>query len=248
MKLRGIVFLLEWVLANTLVWKVLNETYSFYTLPWILWNITFGIFLFKLFTAPGDDGSVWPIGPTVGAFGFVLTAIKKVHEDEHENDSNDVSWNMVLGYCICLFGFALIGISSDFLGDEWRDAPPPTSGEDGNNDEQSELLGSSASSHNRKGNDDNNDNNLTNIQNLVTSGPYMIIRHPIYCGLLLEAFGSNVVGGFASWISFLAFCSVTAAYVVQLQQEEHELNNLTDGQYDYEYKQRTRFRLVPFIF
>jgi protein-S-isoprenylcysteine O-methyltransferase Ste14 len=218
MKIRFFAFLLEWILANTLVLKILDDSYSFYTVPWVLWNITFGIFLFKLFTAPEDDGSVWPIGPTVGAFGFALTAVKV--------GDAATAWHTYLGYAICVFGFATIGISSDALGDEWRDAPPPESGTDAT--EKSKLVATR--------------------QSLVTSGPYGVIRHPIYCGLLLEALGSNVVGGFSSAIALVAFVSVAAAYVFQLTQEERELNILLDGKYDSDYKQTTEYKLVPFLF
>jgi len=136
------------------------------------------------------------------------------------------SWHTYLGYAICVFGFATIGISSDALGDEWRDAPPPESGSE--TTEQSKLVAPR--------------------QSLVTSGPYGLIRHPIYCGLLLEALGSNVVGGFSSAIALVAFVSVTAAYVFQLTQEERELNILLDGKYDSDYKQTTKYKLVPFLF
>jgi len=212
MKTRAIVFALEWILANALVLRVLDDKYSFHTLPWVFWNVTFGIFLFKLFTSPEDDGKVWPVGPSVGAFGFVLTAVKV---DDAYNDDG-VPWNVWLGCCVCLFGFALVGVSSDSLGDAWRDTPPP------------------CGERQRK--------------NIIIDGPYKIIRHPIYCGLLSESLGSVVVGGFKSWIAVMALFAVTTAYVVQLTQEEQELNRLSDGRYEEQYKRGTKYRLVPFLF
>jgi len=227
MKTRGIVFAFEWILANALVLQVLDDKYSFHTIPWVLWNITFSIFLFKLFTSPEDDGKVWPVGPTVGAFGFVLTAIKV---DYGDNGGGVAPWNVWLGCCICLFGLALVGVSCDALGDAWRDAPaPPPSPGDGINNERSLLQ-----PQRRK--------------NIIADGPYKIIRHPIYCGLLSEALGSVVVGGFKSWIAIVALVAVTTAYVVQLTQEEQELNRLSDGRYEEEYKRGTKYRLVPFLF
>lgn len=235
MKIRGIIFTLEWILANTLVLKVLSDEYSFYVIPWILWNITFGIFLFKLFTAPEDDNTnggsvVWPIGPAVGAFGFVLTAIKV-------SDGSKNNWNIIFGCVVCLFGFVLIGISSDALGDEWRDAPPP---EVNNKNDNNQTIGQIV-------NDKSVLLDSNKHINLVTTGPYGIIRHPIYCGLLLEAFGSNIVGGFRSVLAVIAFFSVSVAYIVQLSQEEHELNKLLGEKYD-QYKQGTKYKLIPFLF
>lgn len=234
MKTRGIIFLLEWILANSLVLKVLDDTYSFHFIPWVLWNITFGIFLFKLFTAPEDDGSVWPIGPTVGAFGFVLTAtrVQEIDNDAAAVAPGGASLNTWLSCFICVFGFVLVGISSDVLGDEWRDAPPPDGSSSTTDEtEKSKLLKESPKS-----------------RSLVTTGPYGIVRHPIYTGLLLEAFGSNVADGFSSWIALVALVSVTAAYVVQLHQEERELNKLSGGEYDRDYKPTTRYKLIPFVF
>jgi len=234
MKLRAIVFSLEWIVANTLVFRVLDK-YSFYTFPWILWNITFGIFLTKLFLAPNDDDTKtktpWPIGPTVGSFGFVLTAIK-IDSDESAPSGIIRFSATIVGYCICLLGFALIGLASDALGEEWRDAPPPSESGDSTNttNEDSKLVPPKR------------------IHTLVTNGPYAIVRHPIYCGLLLEALGSNVVGGFSSWIAIGAFCAVSTAYVIQLGQEERELDLLLEGKYGNVYTKNTRYKLVPFLY
>ena len=132
----------------------------------------------------------------------------------------------------CLLGFALIGLASDALGEEWRDAPPPFESDSSTNttNEDSKLVPPKR------------------IHNLVTNGPYAIVRHPIYSGLLLEALGSNVVGGFSSWIAIGAFCAVSTAYVIQLGQEERELDLLLEGKYESVYKRNTRYKLVPFLY
>lgn len=246
MKLRALVFLLEWVLANALVLEVLDDRYSFYAVPWILWNITFGIFLFKLYSAPEDETSPWPIGPTVGAFGFVLTATRiRDPRDDEEESGGSVSWHVVLGCGVCLLGFALIGVASDALGDEWRDAPPPESGadaadaSDGGDGEATKLLASKAS--------ESSNDAAVHIPNLVTTGPYGVVRHPIYCGLLLEALGSNVVGGFSSGVAVGALCAVAAAYVTQLGQEERELEALLNEEYKA-YKEMSKYKLIPFVY
>jgi len=244
MKTRAIVFTLEWILANALI-LLGDGTYSFYTLPWVVWNITFGIFLFKLYTAPAAaEEGVWPIGPTVGAFGFVLTAIKINVDLDLDGDVVTVTtttWNQLLGYCIQVMGLALVGLSSDALGDEWSDAPPP-------NSDSRTTTPSTAAAATASGESSKLLHGGSNTTNLVTTGPYRFVRHPIYSGLLLEAVGANVVGGFSSWIAGLALASVATAYILQLTQEERELTKLTDGAYERDFAAATRYRLVPFLF
>lgn len=244
MKTRAIVFSLEWILANALV--LLSGEYSFYALPWALWNITFGIFLFKLFTAPAAaEEGVWPIGPTVGALGFVLTAIK-IHSDITIDIGGggyafSMAWNHLLGYAIQVLGLALVGISSDALGDEWSDAPPPNSDNDKSTTTTTAAAAAGEASELVK-------KTNSRATTLVKTGPYRFVRHPIYTGLLMEALGATVTGGFASKVACLALASVTAAYIVQLTQEERELTRLTGGAYEREYAAATRHRLVPFLF
>jgi protein-S-isoprenylcysteine O-methyltransferase Ste14 len=53
---------------------------------------------------------------------------------------------------------------------------------------------------------------------LVCSGPYAIVRHPIYTGLLVAILGTAIV--FGEWRGLVAFCFLTAAYLLKLRREE----------------------------
>jgi protein-S-isoprenylcysteine O-methyltransferase Ste14 len=54
---------------------------------------------------------------------------------------------------------------------------------------------------------------------LICSGPYGTVRHPIYTGLLLAVLGTAIV--FGEWRGLLAFCFLTMALVLKLRREEH---------------------------
>jgi protein-S-isoprenylcysteine O-methyltransferase Ste14 len=77
---------------------------------------------------------------------------------------------------------------------------------------------------------------------LIERGPYRLIRHPIYSGLLLMLLGTAVlvrqVGGFV----VLVFC--LCGFWVKLRQEETLLTKYLPGY--SEYMRRTK-ALVPFI-
>ena len=53
---------------------------------------------------------------------------------------------------------------------------------------------------------------------LIRSGPYAIVRHPIYTGLLLAILGTAIVLG--EWRGLLAFCFFTITFLLKLRREE----------------------------
>jgi protein-S-isoprenylcysteine O-methyltransferase Ste14 len=78
---------------------------------------------------------------------------------------------------------------------------------------------------------------------LIQRGPYRLIRHPIYSGLLVMILGTvilvgQVSGFFALFICFLGFW-------IKSRQEEKLLSRHLPGY--HEYKARTK-ALVPFLF
>jgi protein-S-isoprenylcysteine O-methyltransferase Ste14 len=78
---------------------------------------------------------------------------------------------------------------------------------------------------------------------LVTSGPYALVRNPIYIGGLLALFGSMLVGGFF-WLVFLV---VTGVYFIYSLKVEEKLMEQQFPQTYPKYKKRTK-ALIPFIF
>lgn len=78
---------------------------------------------------------------------------------------------------------------------------------------------------------------------LVTSGPYKYVRHPIYTGMLLALIGSVLVSGLA-WVIVLVI--VGGYFLYSAKREERDMAKLFPDTYPA-YKAATRM-LVPFIF
>ena len=78
---------------------------------------------------------------------------------------------------------------------------------------------------------------------LVRSGPYRVVRHPIYSGLLLAAFGSALVTG-PGWL--VVVFGAGAYFVVSLRVEENDMASAFPDQYP-EYAGHTK-RLIPFVY
>jgi protein-S-isoprenylcysteine O-methyltransferase Ste14 len=78
---------------------------------------------------------------------------------------------------------------------------------------------------------------------LVATGPYRYIRHPIYSGILLGIFGSTLVGGFV-WL--LVFVGSAVYFVFAARQEEQHLIQEFPHEYP-EYRKRTK-AFLPFVY
>jgi len=77
---------------------------------------------------------------------------------------------------------------------------------------------------------------------LVTTGPYTRVRHPIYTGILLAMFGSALAVG-AAW--FLPFIVACAYFVYSAKTEEKIMIEQFPNEYP-SYQARTKM-LVPFV-
>ncbi len=79
---------------------------------------------------------------------------------------------------------------------------------------------------------------------LVTGGPYRLIRHPRYLGIVLLAVGMSLI--FRSWIGLAASLLFTAVLLQRINDEEAMLH-AEFGQEWEDYCQHS-WRLIPFIF
>ena len=78
---------------------------------------------------------------------------------------------------------------------------------------------------------------------LVTSGPYSLVRHPIYTGLLLAFIGSAI--GLGEWRGIVGIVIAAASFWIKLRIEENWLQQ-EFGETYAAYRQRVR-ALVPYI-
>jgi protein-S-isoprenylcysteine O-methyltransferase Ste14 len=77
---------------------------------------------------------------------------------------------------------------------------------------------------------------------LVTSGPYAYVRHPIYSGLLLAMLGSAIALS-PNWLVFIAASFVYFVYAAKVE-EGHMTKRFPDVY--PEYQRRTKM-LIPFL-
>ena len=81
-------------------------------------------------------------------------------------------------------------------------------------------------------------------QRVISTGPYAIVRHPMYAAALVLMLGIPLALG--SWWGLLAFAPGVPALVWRILDEEGLLKRDLPGY--AEYMQRTRFRLIPGLF
>lgn len=84
---------------------------------------------------------------------------------------------------------------------------------------------------------------VTNEQNVISTGPYAVIRHPMYSGAFIMLLGTPLALG--SWWAFIFVFLLFAAIVWWLLEEEKFLSKNLPGYTSY--RQKVRYRLLPFI-
>ena len=78
-------------------------------------------------------------------------------------------------------------------------------------------------------------------QRVVTTGPYSIVRHPMYLGVLAMFLFTPVALG--SWWALVPALPMTAVLVARIRNEERMLVKELEGYQDY--TRTTRYRLIP---
>lgn len=79
---------------------------------------------------------------------------------------------------------------------------------------------------------------------LITTGPYRLVRHPIYLGLVLLATGEALA--FSSWPAFLiVLCGIVPTFAWRAHAEERLLSRTFGESYPV-YQTRTRM-IIPYL-
>jgi len=78
---------------------------------------------------------------------------------------------------------------------------------------------------------------------IVTHGPYRLVRHPIYTGYLINHIGFMLAS--FSWHNLMLLAGQYLAQGLRIIKEEEVLSEAPEYR---DYKKKTRWRMVPFIF
>ena len=80
-------------------------------------------------------------------------------------------------------------------------------------------------------------------QTVITTGPYAIVRHPLYFGALFYVAATSLVLG--SWWGLAMVPLVAFGFAIRIRVEEKALHEGLQGYADY--ARRVRWRLIPFV-
>jgi protein-S-isoprenylcysteine O-methyltransferase Ste14 len=84
---------------------------------------------------------------------------------------------------------------------------------------------------------------IADSQKVISTGPYALVRHPMYAGAFVMLLGVSPALG--SWWGLVAVIQLMLAIVVRLFDEEKFLVKNLPGY--AEYQKKVKFKLVPFI-
>ena len=84
---------------------------------------------------------------------------------------------------------------------------------------------------------------VSDNQTVISSGPYAIIRHPMYAGAFIMLLGLPIALG--SWISLIFTCLLCGTIIERLQAEEKYLNKNLSGYKEYLHK--VKYHLIPLV-
>jgi protein-S-isoprenylcysteine O-methyltransferase Ste14 len=80
-------------------------------------------------------------------------------------------------------------------------------------------------------------------QRVISSGPYALVRHPMYTGVFVMYFFSPLALG--SWVGLIPMLSILPVLILRIINEEKVLLRDLSGYKDY--TQKVRYRLLPGI-
>jgi len=80
-------------------------------------------------------------------------------------------------------------------------------------------------------------------QKVISTGPYSIVRHPMYTGVILMYLFTPIALG--SWYAMIVFIFLPVIIIFRIDNEEKYLCENLPGY--IEYRQKIRFRLIPYI-
>ena len=78
-------------------------------------------------------------------------------------------------------------------------------------------------------------------QRVVSTGPYAVVRHPMYAAVTLIALATPVALG--SWWALIPALCLVAVMTARIRNEERVLANELSGY--REYMRKTSYRLIP---
>jgi protein-S-isoprenylcysteine O-methyltransferase Ste14 len=80
-------------------------------------------------------------------------------------------------------------------------------------------------------------------QKVVATGPYALVRHPMYAGAFFIIFGASIALG--SWWGLVPAGLMAGVIIWRLLDEERYLDRNLAGYADY--RRKVRWRLVPWV-
>lgn len=80
-------------------------------------------------------------------------------------------------------------------------------------------------------------------QRVISTGPYSVIRHPMYTGIILMYLFTPIALG--SWWGLLVFAFTPLVLILRIFNEEELLRKELPGY--KEYCQRVHYRLIPYV-